>query len=129
MMSVRTFALSTLSHKLEMDKIANKVLPAKDSSKGLELGQILESFILLCALGGECLDDMKRLRDDVGLEEILCYRSSVPEADSQWFDIFHDEKLLHNQPLLGIIILSESGPLASLKEENRCLVEVTGDYP
>ncbi len=114
--------LIDLFRKLEMDKIANKVLPAKKSSKGLEQGQMLESFILLSALGGECLEDMKRLRDDAGLEEILGYRPPAPETARQWLDIFHDEKLLLNQPLQGSFIPSESGPLAGLKEENRRLV-------
>jgi hypothetical protein len=114
--------LVDLFRKLELDQIANKVLPAKKSSKGLEQGQMLESIILLSALGGECLDDMKRLRDDPGLEEILGYRPPAPETARQWLDIFHDEKLLLNQPLQGSFIPSESGPLVGLKEENRRLV-------
>ena len=114
--------LVDLFRKLELAQIANKVLPAKRSSKGLEQGQMLESIILLSALGGECLDDMKRLRDDAGLEEILGYRPPAPETARQWLDIFHDEKLLQNQPLQGSFIPSESGPLAGLKEENRRLV-------
>jgi hypothetical protein len=114
--------LIDLFRKLEMDQIANKVLPAKKSSKGLEQGQMLESFILLSALGGECLEDMKRLRDDAGLEEILGYRPPAPETARQWLDLFHDEKVLLNQPLQGSFIPSESGPLAGLKEANRRLV-------
>jgi len=33
-----------------MDQIAKKVLPAKKSSKGLNQGQMVESFVLLSAL-------------------------------------------------------------------------------
>jgi len=114
--------LIDLFRKLEMDQIANKVLPAKKSSKGLEQGQMLESFILLSALGGECMDDMKRMRTDEGLAAILGYRPPAPETARQWLDLFHDENLLLNQPLQGSFIPSESGPLAGLKEENRRLV-------
>ena len=114
--------LIDLFRMLELDRIANRVLPTKKSSKGLEQGQMLESFILLSALGGECLEDMKRLRDDAGLEEILGYRPPAAETARQWLDLFHDEKLLLNQPLQGSFIPSESGPLAGLKEENRRLV-------
>lgn len=114
--------LIDLFRKLEMDQIANKVLPAKKSSKGLKQGQLLESFILLSALGGECLEDMQRLRDDAGLEQILGYRPPAPETARQWLDLFHDEKLLLNPPLQGSFIPSEAGPLAGLKEENRRLI-------
>ena len=114
--------LVDLFRKLELDQVANKVLPAKKSSKGLTAGQMVESFILLSALGGECLDDMKRLRDDVGLEEILTYRPPAPETARQWLDSFHDETLMMNRPLQGSFIPSESGALAGLKEANRRLV-------
>jgi hypothetical protein len=114
--------LVDLFRKLELDQVANKVLPAKKSSKGLTAGQMVESFILLSVLGGECLDDMKRLRDDAGLEEILRYQPPAPETARQWLDSFHDEKLMLNQPLQGSFIPSESGSLAGLKEVNRRLV-------
>lgn len=111
--------LIDLFRKLEMDQIANKVLPAKKSSKGLNSGQMVESFVLLSALGGECLDDMKRIRADEGLAEILSYTPPAPETARQWLDSFHDETLMLNKPLQGSFIPSESGPLAGLKEENR----------
>jgi hypothetical protein len=114
--------LVDLFRKLEMDRIANKVLPVKKSSKGLTAGQMVESFVLMSALGGECLEDMKRLRDDAGLEEILSYRPPAPETARQWLDSFHDETLMMDCPLQGSFIPSESGPLAGLREENRRLV-------
>jgi len=116
--------LVELFRKLEMDQIANKVLPAKRSSKGLKQGQTLESFIVLNALGGECLDDMKRIRTDEGLAAILGYQPPAPETARQWLDSFHDEKLRLNPPVQGSFIPSESGPLAGLKEENRRLIGV-----
>ena len=114
--------LVDLFRKLEMDQIANKVLPAKKSSKGLTAGQMVESFVLLSALGGECLDDMKRIRADEGLAEILNYTPPAPETARQWLDSFHDETLMLNKPLQGSFIPSESGPLAGLKEENRRII-------
>lgn len=114
--------LVDLFRKLEIDQIANKVLPAKKSSKGLTPGQMVESFILLSTLGGECLDDMKRIRDDAGLEEILSYKPPAPETARQWLDKFHDESLMLNKPLQGSFIPSESGPLAGLKEANRRII-------
>lgn len=45
--------LVDLFRKVEADKLANQVLPAKRSSKGLNQGQMVESFVLLSALGAE----------------------------------------------------------------------------
>ena len=111
--------LVDLFRHLEMDGVANKVLPAKKTAKGLSQGQLVESLILLSALGGECLDDMKRLRDDDGLAGILGYRPPAPETARQWLDRFHDETLLMNKPSQGSFIPPESAPLVGLKEISR----------
>ncbi|MDP3064085.1 MAG: hypothetical protein Q8O40_12870, partial [Chloroflexota bacterium] len=72
--------------------------PAKGLAKGLKQGQTVESFVLLSALGGECIDDMKRLRDDEGLAAMLGYRLPAPETARQRLDRFHDEALMAPQP-------------------------------
>ncbi len=108
-----------LFRRLEMDQVCDKVLPAKGSAKGLKHGQMVESFVLLSALGGECVDDMKRLRDDAGLAGILGYRPPAPETARQWLDGFHDKSLMTELPLQGSFIPSESGSVAGLKEISR----------
>jgi len=50
--------LVDLYRQLGIGEAAEKVLPAKKSNKGLRSGQMVESFVLLSALGGECIDDM-----------------------------------------------------------------------
>jgi hypothetical protein len=114
--------LVELYRKLEMDQLANKVLPAKRSSKGLTHGQTIESFVLLSALGGECIDDMRRIREDEGLAEMLGYRPPAPETARQWLDIFHDETLYVDKPLQGSFIPSESSGLAGLREMNKQII-------
>ncbi len=94
------------------------MLPAKGSAKGLKQGQTVESFALLSALGGDCIEDMQRLRDDDGLSGILGYRPPAPETARQWLDRFHDESLMV-PPLQGCFIPPESKPLAGLKEVRR----------
>src|SRR4030043_304295 len=111
-----TSLIVDLFRKLEMDQLANHVLPAKKSSKGLHQGQMVESFVLLSSLGGECIDDMQHLRDDVGLAEILAYKPPAPETARQWLDGFHNEALMTNRPLQGSFIPPESNALAGLKE-------------
>jgi hypothetical protein len=101
-----------------VDSVANKVLPAKGSAKGLKQGQTVESFVLLSALGGDCIEDMQHLRDDIGLGGILGYQPPAPETARQWLDRFHDESLMM-APLQGSFIPPESKPLAGLKEVRR----------
>jgi len=108
-----------LTRRSGVDAVANKVLPAKGSAKGLKQGQTVESFVLLSALGGECVDDMQHLRDDAGLEGILSYRPPAPETARQWLDKFHDDSLMAVRPLQGSFIPPESRQLAGLKEVRR----------
>jgi len=114
--------LVDLFRKLEADRVANQVLPAKKSSKGLNQGQMVESFVVLNALGGECLDDMKHIRDDAGLAGILGYTPPAAETARQWLDGFHDEALLREKPLQGSFIPAESHAAAGLMEVNRRII-------
>ena len=111
--------LVELYRKAGVGAAAERALPKKKSSKGLREGQMVESFVLLSALGGDCLDDIERLREDKGLEAMLSYRPPAPETARQWLDKFHDEKLMADKPVQGAFIPLESAPLAGLKEPNR----------
>ena len=111
--------LVELVRRSGVDAVANKVLPAKGSAKGLDQGQTVESFVLLSALGGESVEDIQHLRDDDGLSGILGYRAPAPETARQWLDRFHDEPLMAVRPLQGSFIPTESKPLAGLKEVKR----------
>ena len=111
--------LVDLFRHLGLGETADKVLPAKGSSKGLKHGQVVESLVFLSALGGDCIDDMKRLRDDAGLAGMLGYRPPAPETARQWLDEFHDEALMAGQPLQGSFIPLESKRVVGLKELSR----------
>jgi hypothetical protein len=110
--------LVELFRRSGVDATANRILPAKGSAKGLKQGQIIESFVLLCALGGDCIEDMQHLRDDVGLSGMLGYLPPAPETARQWLDKFHDESLMVSS-IQGSFIPPESRPLAGLKEIRR----------
>ena len=100
--------LVELFRRSAIDAVANKVLPAKGSGKGLKQGQTVESFVLLGALGGECVEDMQHLRDDDGFSGILGYQPPAPETARQWLDRFHDDSAMAVRPLQGSFIPPES---------------------
>jgi hypothetical protein len=60
--------------------MAESVLPQQRSLKGLRQWQMVETFVLLSAFGGECLDDMRRLGEDEGLWALLGYTPPASET-------------------------------------------------
>ena len=80
-------------------------LPLKQRRRGLDEASYIESFLVLNAVGGECLDDFAVLREDLGMAERLGYEPPSPEAARQFLYQFHDdEKILaaqQQQPGMG----------------------------
>ena len=93
---------------------AERYLPAKVSGRGLRPGELVESFVMLSALGGECLDDFDRLRRDRGLAALLGYDLPAAATARQWLDRFHDPEAVRDRPIQGSFIPAESAGLAGL---------------
>ncbi len=83
---------------------------------------MLECFVLLATMGGGCLEDMERLRQDEALAQMLGYAPPAPETARQWLDKFHDEEVMKGRPVQGCFLPPESGPLAGLREVNSHVV-------
>ena len=82
----------------------------------------MESFVLLSTLGGECVEDIERLREDSGLTAMLGYQIPASETARQWLDKFHNKSLMVANPQQGAFILVEFGNLAGLREPNRQMI-------
>jgi hypothetical protein len=93
---------------------AERYLPAKRSAKGLGQGQLVESFVVLSALGGECIDDFEGLRRDYGLQALLGYQLPAAATARQWLDRFHEAALVAERPLQGSFIPQASVALSGL---------------
>src|SRR3989337_1631359 len=91
----------------EVMATAERCLPDKKSPKGLGQAQFVEAFVILSALGGDCIDDFDGLRLDRGLEAMLGYRIPAASTARQWLDLFHDETLLKDRPMQGSFIPME----------------------
>jgi len=114
--------LVELYRKAGIEAAVEQALSKKKSSKGLRQGQMVESFVLMSALGGDCIEDMERLRQDKGLEVMLGYQAPAAETARQWLDKFHDNSLMQIRPLQGSFIPEESTDLVGLKEPNRQVI-------
>jgi hypothetical protein len=99
--------------------LADRALPAKRNPKGLTAGQIVESFVVLSALGGECPDDFQKLREDQGLAVMLGYQLPPPSTARAWLERFHDPEAVAERPAQGSFIPRESAALGGLRELNR----------
>lgn len=69
-----------LYRKAVVEVAVERSLPKKKSPRGLTQGQMVESFILLSVLGGDCIEDIEQLRADGGLKAMLGYQ--VPAAET-----------------------------------------------
>jgi hypothetical protein len=95
---------------------AERHLPAKRSPRGLSQGRMVESLVLLAALGGDCLDDLDHLRRDMGLAALVGYDLPAASTARQWLDRFHEPQLLVDRPAQGAFIPLESAGLAGLRQ-------------
>ena len=102
---------------------AEQALPKKRSPHGLRQWQMVESLVLLSDLGGECLEDMERLREDEGLEVLVGCQPPAPETARQWLDRFHEEDLMTERPAQGSFLPAESGGLEGLRTVNNRVLE------
>ena len=103
----------------------------KQRQRGFDEASYVESFLVLNALGGDCLEDFDRLREDAGLKEMLGHEIPSPEAARKFLYQFHDEKSLEqaqSELPAGQVsyIPQESVALRGLAQVNQELVQEIG---
>ena len=119
------------ARSLDMGGLTRRHLHVKQRQRGFDEASYVESFLVLNALGGECLEDFDRLREDQGLSQMLGHEVPSSEAARKFLYQFHDEeKVQQAQRELAAgqvsYIPDESAPLRSLAQVNRDLVEEIG---
>jgi len=103
----------------------------KQRQRGLSEGEYVESLVVLHALGGDCIDDLDRLREDAGIPELLGYLPPSPEGARKFLNHFHDDALLEQaQQALPLertsYIPHENAPLAGLAQVNEDVIAILG---
>lgn len=105
---------------MKIPEIVRKNLKIKQRERGIySESDYIESMVSLIASGGECLDDMERLRADEGIKRLGL---SVPSSESGRFYLyaFHDEELLNKgRPEKGAFVPEETPQLKGLSEVNK----------
>lgn len=103
----------------------------KERERGYDEASFVESFVILNAAGGECLEDFDRLREDGGLKELIGHEIPSPEAARHFLYQFHDEtKITEAQQELPVgqvaYIPGENEALQGLAQVNRDLIRALG---
>lgn len=96
----------------------------KERQRGYDEATFVESFVLLNALGGDCLEDFERLRQDPALAEMVGHPIPSPEAGRKFLYEFHEEEKIEGAkqqrlPDQIAYIPEETEPLRGLARVNR----------
>lgn len=103
----------------------------KERDRGYDEATMVESFVVLNAVGGECCDDFERLREDPGLSELIGHGVPSPAVARKFLNQFHAEEKIEAAKLGRVgdqiaYIPEENAPLDGLGMVNRALVQELG---
>lgn len=113
---------------LRLPEVVQAQVRIKERARGFDEATFVESFVILNAVGGECLEDFEQLRADPGLVDLIGHEIPSPEAARKFLYAFHDEEKINEaqQQLSLACIPGEGGPLAGLRQVNRKLIAGVG---
>jgi hypothetical protein len=80
------------ARSLDVPGRVQRHVPVKQRQRGLDEASYVESFLVLNAVGGDCLEDFDALREDAGLAEMLGHAVPSAEAARKFLYQFHDEE-------------------------------------
>jgi len=86
-------AASRVYRSLNIPGSCEANLRLKSRDRGCQSSQVVESVLLMQASGGDCMDDMDRLREDEGVQAILGYETPASRTVRDFLLKFHDEAL------------------------------------
>jgi hypothetical protein len=97
--------------KLGVEHHAEQLLDVKKRDTGFTAFQMLTSFVLLMIAGGDCLDDIRMLRDDKALSALLGHELASADTMRRYLELFHDAAAMKERPEDGAWIAPESALL------------------
>jgi hypothetical protein len=119
------------ARSLDVPGSVQRHLRVKQRERGFDEASYVESFLVLNAAGGNCLEDFDQLRADAGLSELLGHAVPSAEAARKFLYQFHDgEKIEQAQQALAaerVSYIPEENPaLQGLAQVNQDVVRELG---
>jgi hypothetical protein len=116
---------------LELPKSVREQVEVRERERGYDEATLVESFVILNAAGGECVDDFERLRGDPGLAEMMGHELPSPSAARQFLYAFHEQEKIEEAKQRRLpdeiaYIPEETKPLEGLGRVNCDLVQRVG---
>lgn len=122
--------VSRAFRSLGLGQVCDTQVQTKRRDRGYTAGQHVESLVLLHAAGGDCMQDMERLRADGCLSKMLGYTLPGARCVADFLEAFHDPKsiakareLATGQGLLAFIP-DETQVLGGLQEVQEHLIRM-----
>ncbi len=119
------------ARSLDVAGSVQRHLRLKQRERGFDEATYIESFLVLNAVGGDCLEDFDQLRQDAGLAEMLGHGIPSAEAARKFLYQFHEEEKIEQAqrelPAERVsYIPAESVALQGLAQVNRDVVRQLG---
>ena len=119
------------ARSLDVPGSVERHLRLKQRERGFDEARYVESFLVLNAVGGDCLEDFDQLREDAVLAEMLGHAVPSAEAARKFLYQFHDgEKIEQAQQALAadrVSYIPEENPaLQGLGQVNQDVVRELG---
>jgi len=116
---------------LDVPGSVKRRLHLKQRERGFDEATYVESFLVLNAVGGDCVEDFERLQEDPGLAEMLGHEVPSPAAALKFLYRFHDasaiEQAQQELPVGQVsYIPAENEPLRALAQVNQDVVQELG---
>lgn len=115
---------------LKLHESVERHVVVKQRERGFSESEVVESLVLLHAAGGDCVDDLRRLKADEGLEAMLGHAIPSPEMVRPFLERFHSDEVVaaakaSRKPDQIAFIPAETPPLEGLARVNDDLVRET----
>jgi DDE family transposase len=119
------------ARSLDVPGRVQRHVQVKQRQRGFDEASYVESFLVLNAVGGDCLEDFDQLREDAGLAEMLGHAVPSAEAARKFLYQFHDEEKMEQAqqelaPGRVSYIPEENAPLQGLAQVNEEVVQELG---
>jgi hypothetical protein len=116
---------------LKLHQSVERHVVVKERQRGFSESEVVESLVLLHAAGGDCVDDLRRLKADEGLEAMLGHAIPSPEMVRPFLERFHSEEAIEaakaaRKPEQIAFIPKETTRLQGLSQVNDDLLRETG---
>jgi hypothetical protein len=125
-------AISRVFRSLGLPNLIAANLPLRKRQRGFSEAQIIESIVLLQAVGGDCPEDIHLLSKDACLERGLGYVPPKVTALREFLERFHNkelEKLRPQREVQKSFIFPSSLPVAALQEvQSGCVRRIAKLY-